>query len=1050
MALRILQSNLNHCAAAQDLLYQSLAQWNINIGIISEPYSIPEKTNCIGDLDGLAAIIVTPADSSPCIGPVRKGHGYVAAKLGSDMCIVSTYFSPNRSLAEFEAFLNELETLVQWSHPRHLVIAGDLNAKSAAWGSPVTRPRGNALMDWAAAHCMVVANKGSDATCVRANGESIVDVTFTSTQLSCCIQDWEVLTEVETLSDHRYIRFCILPPSANPVPVSTELGPKWALKSLNKEQAELATIVQAWCPSPASVEPEKEAEWFRGALTNIADAAMRRSRPGPHRTSVFWWSAELAQLRFACVAARRGYTRTRRRRPIRAVEERQAYSAYRAAKLALRTGIAEAKKKAWQELLDTLERDPWGRPYQIVTNKLRSRAPPLTTHMEPELLSTVVTELFPKRDASSTPHDTTLDHGEIVSEVSPSELKTAIARMSSKKTAPGPDGMHGRVLALALDAGLDMRFRNLLTECLKRGLFPSTWKTGLLVLLKKGGKPPESPSAYRPIVLLDEAGKLFERIIAGRIYNHLETIGPNIHEAQFGFRKNRSTIDAIAQLRGVCEEQVSRGRVVLAVSLDIANAFNSLPWDCILDGLRHHGLPAHIRRCVASYLNGRRVIFPKQNSIGSHLIKCGVPQGSVLGPLLWNIGYDRVLRGELVPGVSTICYADDTLVVAIGQDFKEARLRATAGVARVVSEIKKIGLEVALQKSEAICFYGHRKAPPQGADIIVSGVVIRVGTTLKYLGLILDPRWTFRPHFAALAPKLTATANMLSRIMPNLGGPNGGCRHLYANAIRAKALYGCPIWADKLTRHNRTILRQSQRVIAARVARAYRTVSYDAVCVIAGTAPWHLDAVAFSEVYWRRAETRERGSNPTLEEINAWRALEAQEMLAEWEKELAGATAGKYTIEALRPLLQHWVRRRWGQLSYRLVQILSGHGCFGSYLHRVVGCEEAPTCHHCVGDSPDDALHTLRDCPAWDVERGPLLDALQGEDATLPNVLKVLVSARNDGPWKIFYNFCEAVMKIKEEAERTRELCPDAHPRRRRKPQARRVNARRAHQILAA
>ncbi|XP_045485797.1 uncharacterized protein LOC123689510 [Pieris rapae] len=130
--------------------------------------------------------------------------------------------------------------------------------------------------------------------------------------------------------------------------------------------------------------------------------------------------------------------------------------------------------------------------------------------------------------------------------------------------------------------------------------------------------------------------------------------------------------------------------------------------------------------------------------------------------------------------------------------------------------------------------------------------------------------------------------------------------------------------------------------------------------------------------------------------------------------------------------------------------ILSGHGCFGSYLHRVVGCEEAPTCHHCVGDSPDDAQHTLRDCPAWDVERGPLLDALQGEDATLPNVLKVLVSARNDGPWKIFYNFCEAVMKIKEEAERTRELCPDAHPRRRRKPQARRINARRAHQILAA
>ncbi|CAF4779293.1 unnamed protein product [Pieris macdunnoughi] len=723
---------------------------------------------------------------------------------------------------------------------------------------------------------------------------------------------------------------------------------------------------------------------------------MQRRRPGAHRTSVFWWSAELAQLRVACLAARRGYTRTRRRRPIRTEEEKQAYSVYRDAKLALRIGIAEAKKKAWQELLDTLERDPWGRPYQIVTNKLRSWAPPLTKNMEPELLSRVVTELFPERDALSSPHETTTEHSVTVSEVSPSELKTAIARMTTKKTAPGPDGMHGRVVALALDAGLDMRFRSLLTECLRNGLFPSTWKTGLLVLLKKGGKPPESPSAYRPIVLLDEAGKLFERIIAGRIYNHLETIGPNIHEAQFGFRKHRSTIDAIARLRSVCEEQVSRGRVVFAVSLDIANAFNSLPWDCIADGLRHHGLPAYIRKCVASYLNGRRVIFPKQNGIGSHLIKCGVPQGSVLGPLLWNIGYDRVLRAKLVPGVSTICYADDTLVVAIGENFKEARLRATAGVARVVSEIKKLGLVVALQKSEAICFYGHRKAPPQDADIIVGGVAIRVGTTLKYLGLILDPGWTFRPHFVALAPKLTATANMLSRIMPNLGGPSGGV-----------ASY--------------TLMRSGQKH--------------------SGTAPWHLDAAAFSEVYWRRAEARDKGDNPTLEQLNAWRALEDQQLLVEWESELAGASAGKYTTEALRPLLQLWVKRRWGHLSYRLVQMLSGHGCFGSYLHKVVGCEESPTCHHCVGDNRDDALHTLRDCPAWEVERRPLLDALQGEDAILPNVVKAILSAGNDGSWKIFYNFCESVMKVKEEAGRTRELCPGTRPRRRKKPQARQILA---------
>lgn len=111
------------------------------------------------------------------------------------------------------------------------------------------------------------------------------------------------------------------------------------------------------------------------------------------------------------------------------------------------------------------------------------------------------------------------------------------------------------------------------------------------------GPPPKKrkvrrlPSGYRPVCLLDEAGKLLERVIANRLVQHLSRRGPDLDEAQFGFREGLSTLDAIQRARDLTEAETSQGRVVLAVSLDIANAFNTLPWENIRGALATHGVP---------------------------------------------------------------------------------------------------------------------------------------------------------------------------------------------------------------------------------------------------------------------------------------------------------------------------------------------------------------------------------------------------------------------------------------------------------------------------
>ena len=316
--------------------------------------------------------------------------------------------------------------------------------------------------------------------------------------------------------------------------------------------------------------------------------------------------------------------------------------------------------------------------------------------------------------------------------------------MACRHVAPGPDRIPGWIWREAMDV-MAPRVRRLYTKCLKEGVYPRAWRTAKLVLLLKEGQPATTPS-FRPICLLENVGMLLERVVAARLERHMSGLVPGWHDSQYGFRKRRSTIDAVRRVRALTEDMVSRGGVALTVSLDIIKASNTMPWSKILAALERFEVPSYLVRLIRAYLDDRWVCYAGREGEKRRPVERGVPQGSVLGPTLWIIAYDEVLRCALPTDAVMVCYADDTLVL------------------------------------------------------------LEVGSRMRYLGLVIDSQWMFEPHFDSLIPGVTAAANALCGLLPNIGGAGVTVRRLYEGVVRSRMMYGAPVWADDLMASRRSIL----------------------------------------------------------------------------------------------------------------------------------------------------------------------------------------------------------------------------------------------------
>ncbi|XP_070526364.1 uncharacterized protein [Cardiocondyla obscurior] len=181
---------------------------------------------------------------------------------------------------------------------------------------------------------------------------------------------------------------------------------RWAVKKLNKDLLATALETATWPADTPGCSAKDDAKWLTDTLTDACSLSMPAVSANASR-GAYWWNDDIAKKRRKAIAYQRTFTRTRRRKRSTQEDIDLAYFAYREARRKLKIAISKAKEDAWKELMDSIDADPWGRPYKVIAGKFRARAPPATMTLDKDQTTKVVTTLFPRNTVHNSTSDST-------------------------------------------------------------------------------------------------------------------------------------------------------------------------------------------------------------------------------------------------------------------------------------------------------------------------------------------------------------------------------------------------------------------------------------------------------------------------------------------------------------------------------------------------------------------------------------------------------------------------------------------------------------------
>ena len=337
-------------------------------------------------------------------------------------------------------------------------------------------------------------------------------------------------------------------------------------------------------------------------------------------------------------------------------------------------------------------------------------------------------------------------------------------------------------------------------KLVRRGSFCECWRIGNITPLCKCGSGSSSPSDYRPISITPILSKVYERLLAKRLSKFAE-VNKLLPEFQFGFRKGLGACDALLTISSIVQKSLDSGGEARMIGLDFSAAFDRVNHKALIFKLRQFGVGGAFLSIITEFLTNRlqRVSVDGDYSDYRNIIS-GVPQGSVLGPVLFIL-----FTHDMWFGLENrlIAYADDaTLLAPVPSPDLRVQVSESLNrdLARIDAWCKSWGMKLNPVKTQSMIVSRSRTLNPQHPDLIIDNVSLSTCDSFKILGVVLDTKFTFEKHIRSMSSSIAQKTGILRKSF-KIFGEQSILRNCFNSFILPIFEYCSPVWCSAAVSH---------------------------------------------------------------------------------------------------------------------------------------------------------------------------------------------------------------------------------------------------------